>query len=80
MALVRRTVPFREISVQQQKDIDSLKAATGGAQLPSLIVGSQRKSGFLENAGYPRLSMFTVWPVMGAVWAVLAIAENARNR
>ena len=36
--------------------------------------------GFLENAGYPRLSMFTVWPVMGAVWAVLAIAENVRNR
>lgn len=59
--LVRRTVPFKEISVQQQKDIDSLKAATGAAQLPSLIVGSQRKSGFLEDAygelldsaGYP---------------------------
>jgi hypothetical protein len=29
--------------------------------------------GFLENAGFPRLSMFTVWPVMGAVWAVVAM-------
>lgn len=35
--------------------------------------------GFLENAGYPRLSMFTVWPVMGAVWALLAIADNLRH-
>jgi len=36
--------------------------------------------GFLENAGFPRLSMFTVWPVMGTAWAVLAIAENFRHR
>ena len=25
--------------------------------------------GFLENVGFPRLSMFWVWPVMGACWA-----------
>jgi len=36
--------------------------------------------GFLENAGFPRLSMFTVWPAMGAVWGLLAIVENVRNR
>jgi hypothetical protein len=36
--------------------------------------------GFLENAGYPRLSMFTVWPVMGGVWAVLACLGALRNR
>jgi len=36
--------------------------------------------GFLENAGYPKLSMFTVWPVMGAVWGVIAVVENLRNR
>ena len=36
--------------------------------------------GFLENAGYPRLSMFTVWPVMGAAWGLLAIADNMRHR
>jgi hypothetical protein len=28
--------------------------------------------GFLENAGFPKLSMFWVWPVMGAVWFALA--------
>jgi len=31
--------------------------------------------GFLENAGFPRLSMFTVWPVMGAVWFVVAMVR-----
>jgi hypothetical protein len=36
--------------------------------------------GFLENAGFPRLSMFTVWPVMGAVWAVTAIVRCMANR
>ena len=36
--------------------------------------------GFLENAGYPKLTMFTVWPVMGAVWAILAVLESVRHR
>jgi len=36
--------------------------------------------GFLENAGFPRLSMFTVWPVMGAAWGVLTIADSLRHR
>ncbi|HEX8612386.1 MAG TPA: hypothetical protein VF800_13960 [Telluria sp.] len=26
--------------------------------------------GFLEIAGFPRLSMFTIWPLMGACWLV----------
>jgi hypothetical protein len=26
--------------------------------------------GFMENAGAPRLSMFSVWPVMGTMWLV----------
>jgi hypothetical protein len=29
--------------------------------------------GFLENAGYPRLSMFTVWGVMGSSWLVVGV-------
>jgi len=36
--------------------------------------------GFLENAGFPRLSMFTVWPVMGAVWATAAIIRGLATR
>ena len=36
--------------------------------------------GFLETAGFPRLSMFMVWPVMGVVWFVLATADRLRDR
>jgi glutaredoxin len=58
--LVRRVVPFKEISVQRQQDVENFKAA-GGTQVPFLIVGSQKQAGFLEEtyaaildtAGYP---------------------------
>jgi len=36
--------------------------------------------GFLETAGFPRLSMFTVWMVMGSVWAVLACVRRVIGR
>ena len=36
--------------------------------------------GFMESAGYPRLSMFTVWPVMGMVWGVLTCVRSLRLR
>jgi hypothetical protein len=26
--------------------------------------------GFLETAGFPKVSMFWVWPIMGGVWAL----------
>ena len=33
--------------------------------------------GFLEGLGYPKLSMFTVWPILGVLWAVgLALARR----
>jgi hypothetical protein len=58
--LVRRAVPFREIRVQRSQDVESLKSA-GGTQVPHLVVGSLKQSGFLEDAygalldtaGYP---------------------------
>lgn len=36
--------------------------------------------GFLEGAGYPKLSMFTVWPVMGAVWCIVCAVRYFRDR
>ncbi len=36
--------------------------------------------GFLENVGFPRLSMFTVWPVMGGTWLVVGALRCFRNR
>ena len=36
--------------------------------------------GFLEIAGFPKLSMFVVWPLMGAVWAGTTIVDTLRHR
>ncbi len=59
--LVKRAVPFREISVVDQKSLEDLKKVSGKTQLPALVVGSDVQSGFLEghfksaldDAGYP---------------------------
>jgi len=60
-ALVRRGVPFKEISVVAQKEYDELQRLMGKYQVPLLIVGSQMHAGFrddlyaalLDTAGYP---------------------------
>ncbi|MES2759226.1 MAG: hypothetical protein V4693_17785 [Pseudomonadota bacterium] len=31
--------------------------------------------GFLETAGFPRLSMFAVWPIMGASWLLVCLGR-----
>jgi len=36
--------------------------------------------GFLETAGFPRLSMFYVWPVMGSLWALGCVLGVRRYR
>ena len=36
--------------------------------------------GFLEGAGFPRLSMFVVWPFIGAVWLVSSLILRRRYR
>jgi hypothetical protein len=35
---------------------------------------------FLETAGFPRLSMFSVWPVMGSAWALVCLARFLLKR
>jgi len=61
-SLVKRAVPFREVSVLGQKEIDEMKRVSGREDLPLLVVGSLYQTGFQENAinslldtaGYPR--------------------------
>lgn len=36
--------------------------------------------GFMETAGYARLSMFTVWMVMGGSWFTSTIVRGIMNR
>jgi hypothetical protein len=36
--------------------------------------------GFMETAGYPRLSMFAVWGVMGTSWGLVSCARGLLDR
>ena len=36
--------------------------------------------GFLENAGFPRLSLFVIWPAMGATWLAVCAFRWLRRR
>ena len=59
--LVRRAIPFKEISVSDQKTVDELKKISGKNGVPAMMVGTQAQSGFqedayksaLDSAGYP---------------------------
>jgi hypothetical protein len=46
----------------------------------AVTAGLSLTYGFLESAGYPKLSMGLVWPVMGAVWGVHACLRVAFSR
>jgi glutaredoxin len=59
--LVKRTVPFREVSAVTPKDADEVKRLSGKSGLPLLVVGTLVQTGFqevllnglLDSAGYP---------------------------
>lgn len=57
-----RSVPFKEVSVTEDAQIEELKAAAGANSVPTMIVGRTVQKGFeegvynraLDAAGYPR--------------------------
>lgn len=60
--LIKRGIPFSEISVTQVAQIEELKRVSGGGVVPVMLVGSAVQKGFdtesyqraLDAAGYPR--------------------------
>jgi glutaredoxin len=57
-----RGVPFREVSVSNQQQLEELKKVAGNASVPVMLVGSSLQRGFeegayhamLDGAGYPK--------------------------
>jgi hypothetical protein len=56
-----------------------LSTLHGIAVAAAVTAGWTFTYGFLENAGFPRLSMFTVWPAMGAVWGLTVCVQSWRG-
>ncbi|HMH18512.1 MAG TPA: glutaredoxin family protein [Burkholderiales bacterium] len=92
--LVKRGVPFKEVTAETPKDVDELKRLSGKAQLPFLIVGSQTQSGFredlynglLDSAAYPASgaqlpleALRTMAPPSGPVAAPKDASQDART-
>ena len=50
-----------------------LRSLEGLAISAGVTAGLSLTYGFLESAGFPKISMFWVWPVMGATWGLYAI-------
>jgi len=60
--------------LQQRVQLEALSLAFAGTALITFSYG------FLENVGYPKLSMFFVWPLMAGLWIIGGILSNRRFR
>lgn len=64
-ALNRRSVPFKEVQVWDEKSNEELKRISGGTDVPTLVVGRSVQRGFeqaafdslLDSARYPRAGL-----------------------
>lgn len=59
---------------QRKVQLDSLAIAAAGTALITFSYG------FLEGVGFPKLSMFLVWPIMSALWAFGCVFKGIFNR
>jgi len=60
--LTKRGVPFSEVSITEQKQLDDLKRSSGSDEVPVMLVGKSMVKGYepgsysavLDGAGYPK--------------------------
>ncbi|MET3598977.1 hypothetical protein [Martelella mangrovi] len=60
--------------LQRRVQLEALAVASAGTALITFSYG------FLEGIGFPRLSMFMVWPLMAAIWFLGVIVGKFRFR
>jgi hypothetical protein len=69
-AILRRLHGLDELQLRLQ--LEALAVAFAGTALLSISYG------FLEGVGYPRLSMFVVWPLMAVLWGIGLLLARRR--
>jgi hypothetical protein len=57
-----------------------LRSLEGLSIAAAVTAGLTLTYGFLEGAGFPRLSMIWIWPLMGAVWGLVVCLRNLAAR
>ena len=70
--IVRRFRRLDEMQLRMQ--MEAMAFAFAGTGLISFSYG------FLENVGYPQLSMFAVWPLMCVLWGLGSLIVHLRYR
>lgn len=60
--------------LQRRIQLEALSLAFAGTALITFSYG------FLENVGYPKLSMFYVWPLMAVLWIIGGLLSGRRFR
>lgn len=60
--------------LQRIIQLQSIAAALAGTAIITFGYG------FLENIGYPRLSMFVVWPIMAVFWFIAQFFASRRYK
>ena len=64
---------FRRMDeLQQRLEVEALAFAFGGTALITFAYG------FLQDAGFPDLNWFYVWPLMGMLWIVGGLIAKRR--
>lgn len=71
-AVVRNLRRMDEL--QLRINLEALSVAFAGTALLTFAYG------FLEGVGFPRLSLFVVWPLMAALWMVGGLLCGRRYR
>ena len=64
----------RADEMQRRLGLEALGLAFAGTALATFGYG------FLENVGYPKMSMFAVWPLMASLWVVGLLVAHIRYR
>ncbi|MFT4003575.1 MAG: hypothetical protein QM684_25370 [Rhizobium sp.] len=72
MSILRHLRRIDEL--QRRIQLEAFSLAFAGTALITFSYG------FLENVGYPKLSMFAVWPLMSTLWIIGGIISHRRYR
>ncbi|ENX17099.1 hypothetical protein F895_01034 [Acinetobacter sp. CIP 64.2] len=71
------------VIIQQFKRFDELQQKIQLQALGMSFIGTSLITfsyGFLENVGFPKLTMFIIWPMMAMLWSIATIVGTWKYR